>query len=293
MKVPEADICQGKTIRIVEILDQSNALVPECQSLFELSAFGQAARQPAQVDGQETGTRSGVRPAEAASRTALTGTHHPAHELRGPDEIAGGIAREPEILCRCELERGVLLCAGELPCSLDERTRLSNPTHLPETIAELERHPTLTSLVAQCLGDALGLREVSHDYRESPERIKRSAHVEAQVHGLLHRLARLGEMRQRRERLLEPRHRFLVCPAAVGPDPGLPEIHDRLVPDLALQRMVCQPFDLLGQAAGILPLDRLDDPRVQHTPAILKQAPIRHIAGQDVAERVLDVGKQA
>ena len=54
-----------------------------------------------------------------------------------------------------------------------------------------------------------------------------------------------------------------------------------------------QPLDVLVQAVGVQPLDRLDDPAVQRLAALLEQAAVRDLVGQGVLERVLRLGIEA
>ena len=74
--------------------------------------------------------------------------------------------------------------------------------------------------------------------------------------------------------------------------PGLAEIGDRLLPQLAAQGVMGQPLDLLGEPVGREPLDRLDDAGVEGAPPVLEQAPVGHLVRQRVLERVLEVRKE-
>ena len=92
------------------------------------------------------------------------------------------------------------------------------------------------------------------------------AQGEPEVNGLLARVARLRQMREGTERLLEgpnglavgrPRHSLL---------PRLLAVRQSLVPYLTPQGMVCQAFALLGPPVTGEGLDGRDNASMQHPP---------------------------
>src|SRR6516165_11279364 len=87
--------------------------------------------------------------------------------------------------------------------------------------------------------------------RELRKREEHGSKFEADINGPLHRLAVLGEMAQRRQRLLEVCERLPVGPSRGRLGPGLPEVGHSLPPCLGPERMVSEPLDVLGQASGI------------------------------------------
>jgi len=74
----------------------------------------------------------------------------------------------------------------------------------------------------------------------------------------------------------------LVVPLPPG---GSPDYLSRLL----AERL--QP--VLGQPLGVQALDRLDDPRVEHSPPLVEQAPVGHLEGEGMPERVFGFGEQA
>ena len=106
------------------------------------------------------------------------------------------------------------------------------------------------------------------------------------------RLAGLGEVGQRRQRLLEVCDRLAVGRARERLGAGLPEVGDGLSHSFAPERMVGQPVDVLGQPVGIEPLDGLHDPAVEGAPPVLEQAAVGDLVGEGVLERVFDVGEE-
>ena len=83
--------------------------------------------------------------------------------------------------------------------------------------------------------------------------------VEPEVDGLLLRGAALREMREGCQGLLEARHDLAQGRTRQRLGPGLPTVRHGLVPDLAPQGMLGQPFRLLGQPVGIEPFAGCDD----------------------------------
>ena len=83
-------------------------------------------------------------------------------------------------------------------------------------------------------------------YAQSRQTAERRAQGEPEIDGLLARRARLRQMREGAERLLEVPHGLAVGRPRHGLLPRLLAIGQRLVPHLAPHGMVGQAFDLLG-----------------------------------------------
>ena len=75
--------------------------------------------------------------------------------------------------------------------------------------------------------------------------------------------------------------------------PCLPAVDQGLVPHLAPQGMVRQPFDLLGHPVPGERLEGLDDLGMEHPPPLLEEAVIGDLVGQGVLEGVLALGEEA
>src|SRR2546425_5127135 len=139
----------------------------------------------------------------------------------------------------------------------------------------MERHeggnPSQPTLIADPLGEHLGLAKVVEDSRELSEGSERIAKVQPEIKPELHGFAILGEMREGSERLLEARDRFPVSRACGSLRPGLTKVGDSLVPDLAPEGMVGEAIDLLGQPGGIQLFDRRQDLRVKGPPSVLEE----------------------
>ena len=117
-------------------------------------------------------------------------------------------------------------------------------------------------LIVQPFGESLGLVQAVTNAPELSQGIERVSKREAEIDSLLMRVATLRELGQDMQGLLIIRHGF-VGRARRGLAPGLPEVGYGFVPDLALQGMMGQPFDLVGQTVGREPLDDLNELGVQ------------------------------
>ena len=148
-------------------------------------------------------------------------------------------------------------------------------------------------LIVERRGQSLGVAQMPDDRLDLSQREERVAQAEPKIDRLLARRARLGKMRQRRQRLLEVGRRLTVCRPVERARAGLGKIPHGLFPDLAADRVIGEPLHLLGKTLGIERFDDLDDPRVQRLLPLVQQAAVGDLVGQPVLERVLDVGEEA
>ena len=125
------------------------------------------------------------------------------------------------------------------------------------------------------------------------ERNQRGPEIEPEVDGELGDVALLRDMAERLERLLEVGDRLTVRGAAHRPESRLAEIADCLLPHLAVQGMVGEPFHVLGEPVGVETLEDVDDPGVQGPAPLLQQRVVRHLIGQRMLERVFELREQA
>src|SRR3989441_5827468 len=136
---------------------------------------------------------------------------------------------------------------------------------------EMERHeggdPSQPALIADLLGENLTFAKVIEDSLELSERVERIAKLQQEINPLLDRSSALREMPESFERLLEARDCFPVGRARGGLRPGLTEVGDGLVPDLAPEGMVGETIDVLGQPVGIQLFDRRHSARVEGAPS--------------------------
>jgi hypothetical protein len=73
---------------------------------------------------------------------------------------------------------------------------------------------------------------------------------------------------------------------------GLPEIVDRLLPQVATQGMMGELFDVFEQAVGIEPLDNLHDLPVKRLALIGKKTSIGDVVRERVLERMNEVWEE-
>src|SRR5262245_22855736 len=93
--------------------------------------------------------------------------------------------------------------------------------------------------------------------------MERHAQGESEINGLRARVARLRQMREGAERLLEGPYRLAVGRPRQGLFACLPTVGHGLVPDFAPQGMIGEPFRLLGETVGIELFDGGNDAGVE------------------------------
>ena len=112
------------------------------------------------------------------------------------------------------------------------------------------------------------------------------AQGEPEVDGLLRVSRRSGRCGEGAERLLKGPHRLTGGRPRHGLLPRLAAVRQGLVPHLAPQGMVGQPFHLLGQPVPGERLQGRDDAGVQRAPPLLEQHLVGHLLGEGVREGV-------
>src|SRR5215813_5687881 len=104
---------------------------------------------------------------------------------------------------------------------------------------------------------------------------------------------RLGKIRQRLQRLLEPCDGLTVGRVYKRLFAGVPEISRRSIPELGTARMIGETLDVLHEAVGILAFDIFDDAGMQGAATFLEQRVVRDLPREAVLEDVLRFGKDA
>src|SRR5919108_467118 len=100
----------------------------------------------------------------------------------------------------------------------------SDATNQVQEYWEAVTPPPQPPLIAQRLGEGLGLAQVVEDRPVVAEHKERMAQVEAQIDGLLQGITTFREMLQRAQGLLEARHRLAVGGARLRLGAGLPGV---------------------------------------------------------------------
>ena len=163
-------------------------------------------------------------------------------------------------------------------------------------VHELDRlvvqRATEAALVAGGLRESFGLVEEGPHPSKLAERHERAAEVEAEVEGLGDRVGMLRQPPERVERLLEAGGRLAVGRAQEDLGAGLAQVAHRLVPDLALPRVVRQPLHVLDEAIGVQALDGGRHRGVKIAPALPQETGVGHVVGQRVLEGVLQIREE-
>ena len=273
-------------------LDDAQALVEHGLRLAELAELGEAPEQ------ERPGKNGGL--GVQAVRAEAIEAHAPleqgdvlAGELRRPGIVAERDIRHGQVETRHDLHRAVS----------DGRPDVERPAPVVDALGPIlprrehgreegERHRQ-PPLIAQRRREVLrALQTVEHppELGQRPERVPQ---VELDVDDLLEDLPPLGEVAERRHRLVEPRRSIPVRRPGHRLEPGAPRVVDRLLPCLGLDRVMRQPLDELLPAFPLPALERVDDPGVERPPLRRQEARVRHLVGQRVLERVLELRGRA
>src|SRR5215475_4831793 len=100
-------------------------------------------------------------------------------------------------------------------------------------------------------------------------------------------------MREGTEGVVEGHPGLIVRRAPRRLETDLAEIRGRPVPELAPERMVGEPFDVLLEPPGVKPLEGSGNASVQFTALWLKKIAVDHLVGEGVGEGVFEIGKEA
>src|SRR5262245_65681177 len=100
--------------------------------------------------------------------------------------------------------------------------------------------PPQSTLIAQSLGEGLGLAQVFEDRPAVSECKERIAQVEPEIDGLLNDVTTFREMLQSAQRLLEARHRLAIDGTRLRPGARLPIVAERFIPALPPEGMLGQ-----------------------------------------------------
>ena len=148
-------------------------------------------------------------------------------------------------------------------------------------------------MIIEGLSEGLGLAQICQDTPKIAERAERQAQGEPEVDGLLAGVARLRQMREDTERLLEVPHSLAVGRPLHGLLPRLPAVYQGLVPHLPSQSMMSEAFKLLDHPVPGERFKGRDNAGMQYPPPLLQEAAVGHLLGEGVLEGVDQLGKQA
>ena len=289
LKTADAGVRGDERIGMIDGLGDADALDAATNALGEFAQLGQAPdqRRP-RVNRRQLRETEGLALQLAAERRDV-----PVQERRGAAVAAQHVVGLRQVGVRSEPRAELAVRLGErqrLAAVLDRPIRVA---HQPEVIRHECRHLAQAALVVQGSPQLFRLPEEFQDARELAERLEGVAQVESQVDGVLGPLPALGQTREGVEGLLAVRDRLPVRAPAVRLHAGLPEVSVGLRPHGALERVVGEPFHMLGETLGIRALERLYDLRVELAPRLGEEAPVRDFVGERVLERVFGVRARA
>src|SRR5262245_53536316 len=178
----------------------------------------------------------------------------PAEQVASLPKVAELVKRHAEAVARDHLQI-------ELAEVRRDRERAS--TGLEPTV-EIERRSRMDALQRENPSQPAAILEGRREILRSAQRVlelldlsqcrERRLQLELQIDRPGDRVA-LGQMRDRRQRLLEAADRLTVGRAARRAGSRLTKVRHRLGPCLAAQGVVSESVDLLGQSIGVFPLD--------------------------------------
>src|SRR5262245_35668967 len=190
-----------------------------------------------------------------------------------------------------ELEISELLCDGQRACA--GRRGLIQLSELRMDVRHERRNSAPSSVVVQAFGNDLCLMETLQSPPQLAELVQDRSQLEADLEGLFEGGLAFRQSSEHSEHLLEPGPGVPQRGSCGGLETGLLEVVNRFLTQVAPEGMMGQPLGVLPESIAVKRLDRLDDPRVKLTAAIVQQAAICHLVSQRVLERVLEVWIEA
>jgi hypothetical protein len=103
-------------------------------------------------------------------------------------------------------------------------------------------------------------------------------------------LLALRQVIEGRQGLLEEGDRLTVRRVSRGLRPSLPKVGHGLGPKLATMGVMSELVDVLGQAVGVEPLNRIGNSRVQPAAPLLQEAAVRDLVREGMLEGILEIG---
>lgn len=147
---------------------------------------------------------------------------------------------------------------------------------------EVRGESAQSALIAQRLGERLGLTETVEHPLQLAEHLVHSLKVELQIDPQRRLVVSLREMLGDLDRPVEERKRLPGGAPLHYLGPSLAEIDNGFVPQLALNRVVREPFHVLQQALGIEALDGGKGCGVERASAIVQQAAVGDVVSEGV-----------
>ena len=285
----EPQVGRGEAVGVARRLGDLDAECADLVGGFEIAQAGQAPCAPGSRR-DRLQRRHAVamrrRGSGAALQVAPEGVDRAA-------EVAQAHVRLALAMVDDRLERVVVKRDRDAARSLGVVERTVRVADAPAPRRHRRRDATLPARVVDAMRQLLGLAQDGDDARKVAERDQRAVQVEAQVDALGQRLARLGQVGQRVERLLDAAHRVLGGVARRRLQPRLVQVGDRLAPELAALRVVGEAVGLVGALRQVEALEHVDDPGIERAPRVEDERVVRHLLREGVLEGVLELREQA
>ena len=217
-------------------------------------------------------------------RVGLEAPERPLEPRQGTRVLAGIPVGGAQVVLDPELQVLVLQLASERERPLaggDGLLVAADRSHHPMRGREDRAKP---SAVSDPDGEGLGLPHALEQVTEPRERSQRRPEVEPQVDGLLERLPRLGQLRERVQRLLEACRRLPIRPPGERQDACATQVGHGLVPHAGGAEVAAERRGVRIEVGVMHRLDRLAGLPVEHGLACREKHAGGHLANAIVGE---------
>jgi hypothetical protein len=211
---------------VIERLSEPEAFLAVSDPLLDLSLVSE---HPSQVAAGHHGRKSGL--AEPfPTQVAFEPLEDSQEKPLGLSIVTREEAGHAEVERPRHPERTIAKRLGDGLGALAEPERVRRMPGDPKVVTQVDGELPESPLIVERPGQAFGFTEAGEDPPEFSQRKQCRSQVEPQIDGLLQRLAGLGQMPERRQRLFEAAHRLAVGGPRQSFDAGLAEVCDRLLP---------------------------------------------------------------
>src|SRR5262245_11868905 len=246
-------------MRVACRIGNPDGLVSVLDCLAEVAEMGK--RQPEPRSGP--GGKEWRQPGSVSHALIGDRMHGLPEERTGLHQVSDGEVRLGQPVCRLDLEPRVLQLAGDLERLSGRLARASMVAHVPQPRPDIRHDEPQAVPVTNLPGERLGFTHAVENVRIPAQGCKCGPRVEAKVDSVDLRIARRGQMPESTEGVIEGNSRLTVRRAPRCLEPCLAEVPARLVPELASEGMVAEPFNVLLEPIGVKLLERSGHPSMQ------------------------------
>ena len=255
---------------------------------LELSEDSQGTREPGVIDGV-----GGHGSADYAALDRMWVVACLTKQLDARRVLSGEVRPDAEILSRGNAKSHVVRRLGERPRAPVTHASVGEISDEPLVLTDIEGDPPEPPRVAERLRQLFRFREHDGVPGGVAEKKEGCTQIDPKIDRLRVALARLRQVRQRRQGLFEMRDRLPVrrlAPRLVGGDS---QISHRFFPALPLHRVMAEGLRVLGQPVRVEAFDGVHDAGVQGLAPFREQGAVRDVMGERVLEGVLGIRSQA